>query len=388
MSKHALRIAVVAACPFPAPRGTPIRILRLAEALAHRGHDVSVVTYHLGDRAADLPFQVHRIARVPAYVKTSPGPSVRKIVQLDPMLALKLKSVIDAEPVDVIHAHHYEGLLASSWARPPCPIVYDAHTTLGSELPAYGRVLPNAAKRWAGGLLDWGLPRRAAHTVAVTPSIRDYLVNIGAVVNENVTVIGNGVELANFEHCDDTHNLDEQNCKVLAYAGNLAPYQRVDLMLEAFACLRRLRQDVRLLIVTDSPFDGYTELADKLGVRDYLDVVSRPFAELPTSLAKAHVVINPRLECAGIPQKLLNYMAAAKPVVSFEGSAVCLRDGETGFRVEDGNVQAMADAANRLLNDAALAARIGNAAREQVREEFSWERAAIATERVYDRVLQ
>ena len=43
-----LTIAMVAACPFPAPRGTPIRALRLAEALAARGHRVHVVTYHYG----------------------------------------------------------------------------------------------------------------------------------------------------------------------------------------------------------------------------------------------------------------------------------------------------------------------------------------------------
>ncbi|CAN5167478.1 hypothetical protein BH20GEM2_BH20GEM2_04590 [soil metagenome] len=35
---------MVAACPLPAPRGTPIRILRLAEALALRGHEVHLVT--------------------------------------------------------------------------------------------------------------------------------------------------------------------------------------------------------------------------------------------------------------------------------------------------------------------------------------------------------
>ena len=41
-------VAVVAACPFPAPRGTPIRILRLSEALAARGHRVHVVAYDAG----------------------------------------------------------------------------------------------------------------------------------------------------------------------------------------------------------------------------------------------------------------------------------------------------------------------------------------------------
>lgn len=32
------RIAMVAACPFPCPRGTPVRVRRMAEALTARGH--------------------------------------------------------------------------------------------------------------------------------------------------------------------------------------------------------------------------------------------------------------------------------------------------------------------------------------------------------------
>lgn len=39
-----LRVAVVAACPLPAARGTPIRIFRLSEALHELGHDIHVVT--------------------------------------------------------------------------------------------------------------------------------------------------------------------------------------------------------------------------------------------------------------------------------------------------------------------------------------------------------
>ena len=46
------KIALVAACPFPRARGTPIRIERMAHSLAECGHLVDVYTYHHGmDRA-------------------------------------------------------------------------------------------------------------------------------------------------------------------------------------------------------------------------------------------------------------------------------------------------------------------------------------------------
>ena len=81
-----LRIATVAACPFPSPRGTPVRIHRLSEALARRGHDVHVVTYHLGDDIQEAPFHVHRIRDVKFYHKTAPGPTYGKLLVLNPLL--------------------------------------------------------------------------------------------------------------------------------------------------------------------------------------------------------------------------------------------------------------------------------------------------------------
>jgi hypothetical protein len=126
-----LRIAMIAACPFPSPRGTPIRIFRMAEALAHLGHEVHVATYHIGDDTGPLPFEVHRIPHVSFYRRSDPGPTYGKLMVLDPLLGRSLRRLIRTARFDVIHAHHYEGLLVakslparigrpSSTMRTPC----------------------------------------------------------------------------------------------------------------------------------------------------------------------------------------------------------------------------------------------------------------------------
>lgn len=84
---------MVAACPFPWPRGTPIRIQRLAEVLAQHGHKVDVVTYHLGQSVDSLPFQVHRIAKDYSCNRVTAGPSLTKLFVLDPMLLRLLSSM-------------------------------------------------------------------------------------------------------------------------------------------------------------------------------------------------------------------------------------------------------------------------------------------------------
>ncbi len=366
-----LRIAVVAACPFPWPRGTPIRIHRIAEAMAARGHDVHVATYHLGQRPVDPGFSIHRIPEVRGYTKTSPGPSVRKLVQLDPMLIARLRALHRKIAFHAIHAHHYEGLLAALLAGIPVPIIYDAHTMLGGELPSYQMIPPGLActiGRW----IDRRLPGRASHTVAVSRSIRDQLVAMKAVPADRISVIPNGVEWERFP----LPSRETQEIETVIFTGNLGSYQGIDLMLQAFAVLRARRPNVELSIVTESPFDPYEAQAKKLGVREAIRVQPAPFAEQPALLSRANVALSPRTQCDGIPQKLLNYMAAGVPIVAFQGSAVTLKHERTGLCVVDGDTEGMAGAIERLLDDRALAHRLGESAREEARREHSWARVA------------
>ncbi len=267
----------------------------------------------------------------------------------------------------------------ASHARQGAPIIYDAHTLLAGELPHYKLGLPRWFTRAAGARLDHRLPRRADRTIAVSESIRDALVTIGAAAPDKVHVIPNGVDWERF-HLDQPVPCDG---RTVIFTGNLSPYQRADLLIEAFAMLHARRADTRLMIVTASSFVPYEALAHQLGVREAIDLRNAPFAQEPALLAGAAVAVNPRTQCDGLPQKLLNYMAAAAPIVSFDGSAVHLEHERTGLRVADGDTPAMADAIERLLDDRVLARRLGDAAREQVRRDFSWGGVAARVERVY-----
>lgn len=387
--KRPLRVAMVAACPFPAARGTPVRIYRLAEALARRGYDVCVLAYHLGEADARPPFRIRRTRDIAWYRYTEPGPTLAKLCLLDPMLTLRLRAFLKRRSVDLVHAHHYEGLLAAMMARPHgLPVIYDAHTTLGSELPTYDLGLPAAVTRRIGQALDRRLPRHAAHTVAVTEAVQARLVELGAVRAERITVVPNGIEPEMFALPPDRESPGETGTQVVMYAGNLAPYQRLDLLLEAFAKVRHQRPRARLVIASLSSFEPYRDLARSLRVDDAVAVRQAGFRDLPSVLAGADVVVSSRLECDGIPQKLLNYMAAGRPIVAFEGSFASLVHERTGLCVANGDTNAMAAAILRVLGDPTLARRLGDAAREQVHDGCSWKDAGLRLEAVYERVLR
>lgn len=382
------RIAMVAACPFPCERGTPIRIHRLSEALAARGHDVHVVTYHLGEPAVVRSIKIHRIADVPTYRRLEPGPTLQKLLVIDVLLARKLARLMREQPFDVIHAHHVEGLIAALLARrgTRCPIVFDAHTLLQSELPFYGFSPTRAIRRGLGLMLDRGLPPWADYIIAVTEQIRTRLLELGAADPDRIAVIGNGVERDLFEQAP-RESANGRTERTLVFTGNLAAYQGVEQMLRGFAALRARRSDVRLMVVSGSSFDAFEALAEGLGVRDAIEVVHGGFEEVPGQLARSDVALNPRGDAPGVPQKSLNYMAAGLPIVSFRGSGRHLVDGDTALLAEDGDIEGFAAAIERILDDPALARRLGQAAQGHARSAMSWERSATLVEQVYGEAI-
>jgi len=376
------RIAMVAACPMPARRGTPLRVERLSEALAARGHHVELITYHIADGPQPLGFPVHRIFRHPVYWRMPVGPSFRKLALYDPVLAWKLSRVLTARQFDIVHAHHVEGLLVALAARlrHEMPLVYDAHTMLSAELPSYSPGPTRSAFGAVGSWLDGALPRRADHVVAVTPDIRDRLVRAHGLNAGRISVVTNGVETARFR-VDSPPPRD--GLTRLLYSGTLAQYQDINLLLEAFARARQVRQDLRLCLSASSSFEPYEAAARRLGVRESIDLLADRFGELPLRLATAAIAVLPRTSCPGIPQKLLNYMAAGKAIVASAGSAKVLEHDRTGLVVANGDVNGFADALLRLAANPALGEELGRRAREMVEREFSWEKAAEKMESVY-----
>jgi glycosyltransferase involved in cell wall biosynthesis len=380
-----MRIAMVAACPFPWPRGTPIRIHRMAEALARRGHDVHVVTYHLADRTPTPSMTVHRIAGPRWYTRTAPGPTLTKLALLDPLLTLELRGLLRTTAFDVIHAHHYEGLLAALCARRrrSPPIVFDSHTLLETELPQYGYGLEAKLHRHAGRVLDRQLPRRAEHVVAVSDDMRAHYEAAG-LSTSGITVIGNGVEVEHFR----SNGEDLDDGRLLTFAGNLARYQRVDLLLEAFALVRLQHERARLRILTADHFEPFAPICKRLGIGNHVEVLDVDYQALPGELSRATVLANPRIDCSGIPQKLLNYMASGTPVVSFAGSAKLLEHEHSGLVVPDADVTAFAAAVLRLMADSDLRRRLGAFAQDIVAREYSWDQVARRAEQVYARVTK
>jgi len=359
----------------------------MAESLVARGHHVEVISYHLGQKLADLPFAVHRIARIPTYTRVAPGPSYQKLLVVDPLLAAKVYAVARSGRFDIIHAHHYEGMLAALPAARQLhiPLVFDVHTLLASELPHYSLGLPAAILRGAGEGLDRLIPRRADHIVAVTRAIRHRLMHELGIPAGKVTTVYTGAEADHFQEALKAEWPEAP--RTLIYTGTLEGYQRIDLMLAAFRKVIDKRPDVRLKIVSDASLDDHRDLIERLQLGGNIDLVRASYFELPMQLHSAMIALSPRVECDGLPVKVLNYMATGRAIVAFEGSAEAIQDGVSGVKVRNHDVDGFGTAILDLLNRPERVRELGRNARRRVEEFFVWESAARLLEEIYGGLL-
>jgi glycosyltransferase involved in cell wall biosynthesis len=176
------------------------------------------------------------------------------------------------------------------------------------------------------------------------------------------------------------------------YTGVLNAFQRIDYLLAAFAFALREKPDALLLVISplisETHERAYRRQAQELGIADSVIWISpHPLNDLPSYLALADVTVVPRPECPGHPVKLLNYMLAGRPIVSFAGGAKGVRHLQDAYIVPNHDSVALGQGIITLLKDRALAERLGANARATVLANFDWRQICAKIERIYDGLM-
>jgi colanic acid/amylovoran biosynthesis glycosyltransferase len=86
-----------------------------------------------------------------------------------------------------------------------------------------------------------------------------------------------------------------------------------------------------------------------------------------------HSLVPASGDCEGTPVAVLEAAASGLPVVSTKHAGIidAVRQGETGFLVDEGDIEAMAEYIYQLLSNPDLATRMGNSARNHINENFN-----------------
>jgi glycosyltransferase involved in cell wall biosynthesis len=165
---------------------------------------------------------------------------------------------------------------------------------------------------------------------------------------------------------------------VVLFLARLVPSKRPDLFLRAAKIvLDGAKKRVVFVVAGDGPSRGDCErLADKLGLGSaVLFTGTVAHAKVPSLMHASDVFVSTSsLTNAAIPT--CEAMVCGVPAVGFDvgNTRDAIADGETGFVIADGDVEALAAAIGRLAGDEELRSRMGEKAKVRAREIFTgWE---------------
>ena len=135
-------------------------------------------------------------------------------------------------------------------------------------------------------------------------------------------------------------------------------------------------------MIGDGPlWEGCRELAGSLGVREAIEFSGPlPHKALQSEMHQARCFVQHSIEaasgdCEGLPVGILEAGACGLPVISTRHAGIpdVVIEGETGFLVDEGDVEGMAHHMLRIAQDPSLAAKLGQAARRRIESQFSLE---------------
>lgn len=164
----------------------------------------------------------------------------------------------------------------------------------------------------------------------------------------------------------------------VCYVGRVEPYKNVDVMLKALASLAPRFPELEIIIMgRGSALPQLEQLARELGLADrtrFAGFVSNQ--ERDEILASSRVCVCPS-EKEGWGLTVIESNAVGTPVVASDAQGLrdSVRDGETGFLVEIGDVAGFAKYIEALLHDDELSLRMTRDALAWA-ERFDWDLAA------------
>ena len=212
--------------------------------------------------------------------------------------------------------------------------------------------------------------RNAAAVVANSGGLRQLAQAFDA--RTEIPVIPNGIDLDAYKIAGRDWTFPR-----LLSAGRIVHQKGLDLALRALGGLKELNWEWH--IAGDGPqMSVLQSLAKELGIGDRVHFLGWQSREqLMKCYGQANIFLFPSRH-EGMPNALLEAMASGLPVIAscIAGNEELVVDGETGYLVPSEDIEALRTALRKLLSEPASREPMGNASRQYVEENYSWESTA------------
>ena len=232
----------------------------------------------------------------------------------------------------------------------------------------------------------------ATGVVANAGAIKTHLVNREGLRAERVWVVHNGVDLDRFHNNEGPSPIFARADYelIIAVVANLRREKGHLVFLDAAQRLIRRYPQARFLIVGDGSMRKTIETRiGELGLTGRVALLGE-VDNVPELLCSVDILVLPSLHNEGLPNAVMEAMAASLPVVATDTGGVrdLVIDGLTGFIVPPRDPTALADRMGRLCSDLELRRKMGEAGERRIIELFTAEQMARKFENLYQRLVE
>jgi glycosyltransferase involved in cell wall biosynthesis len=324
--------------------------------------------------------------------------AIAPLGDLKTLVALHRAMFSPGKGVDLVHTHMAKAgslarlAVAGHRLREGRPVV--VHTFHGHVLHGY---FSKGVSR-ALVTLERALAQMTDALIAVSPEIRDELLELGIGRESQWRVIVPGIELEPFLRVPPAEPEVDNSFRVrfgiapgspvVGIIARLAPVKDHENLFKAMVGVVRQLPEVHLVVVGGGELDGTLRaLAHSLGIAERVKFAGWVH-DVPGALAAMDLVV-----CSswaeGTPLSLIEAQAAARPVVATQvgGVTSVVVDGVTGLLVPPKDHTSLARAIIEVLGDRALARELGREGRSHARKQFSSERFLSQTAQLYRELL-
>ena len=361
-----MRVALVCPYDWSAAGGVQVHVRALREHLLARGHLAIVVA------PSSRPVEDEGVRVVGSPIAIAYNRSTAPIDPRPWHVGAVRRELRDFAP-DVVHAHEPLVPNTSMWA------------VLASDVPVVATFHSGADR---SRLFDLAAPvlrrvaRRLAARIAVSERAAEF---VRARVPGSFAIVPNGIDVPAFAGAEPA---DLGPGRKLLFVGRLHPRKGFRVALAAFGRLAATHPDVRLIVAGAGGEAGAVETLPPEMRRRVTLLGAVENRSLPPIHRACDVFVAPSVGGESFGVILLEAMAAGLPVVAtrIRGYDEVVADGATGLLVAPSDPGALAAAVARILDDAALAARLSTAAGERARR-YDWDSVTAEVEAVYRSAL-
>ena len=300
----------------------------------------------------------------------------------DPSALRQLRSLLRRHSIDIVHAHSPR----DAW------ICYPLHLA-GVPVVRSRQITNTVSPKWSR---SFSYRRGCARIIATSECIRRQLVEKTRIPAERITVIGEGVDLEEFNPHNDGRAFRAEfgvteSAPLFGIVAMLRPEKGHDVFLKAAELVLKFRPHARFAIVGEgirsrkAEYDCRKHLARLFGnCRTGSIFMTGYRSDTPAVMAALDVLVVPSLAEAQslvVPQAFATRRAVIASRVG--GLPELVEHEHTGLLVPPGSAPALADAMLRLIDDPALRDRLAQAGHACAQAKLSFDLKMEQTIKIY-----